>query len=77
MNLPNEELRHIDRRYLENLVESLNLDAHSRGCAIVVVFGQETDSMWITQRKIHRGRTGLRKADEEWKGEMMFDDEIE
>jgi hypothetical protein len=61
--------------YLENLAESLNLHAHSKGRAIAVVLDMETDGTRITQRKIHRGRTGLRKADKEWRGERIFDDD--
>ena len=47
--------------YLENLAESLNFHAHShktlRHRGVVL---EETDGTRITQRKIHRGRTGLR-----------------
>ena len=63
--------------YLEYLAESLNFRAHSKERAIAVVLYMETDGTRITQRKIHRGRTGLRKADKEWRGEMISDDEIE
>jgi hypothetical protein len=49
---------------------SMSARSHTKERAIVVVL--ETDGTRITQRKIHRGRTGLRKADKEWRGEMIF-----
>jgi hypothetical protein len=50
--------------YLENLAESLNVRAHShkRARHRGVVLDMETDGTRITQRKIHRGRTGLRRS---------------
>ena len=71
----------IDLYYLGILAASLNVRAHShkRVRQRQGVDGEhtETDGTRITQRKIHRGRTGLRKADKEWRGEMISDDEIE
>jgi hypothetical protein len=57
--------------YLENLAESLNFRAHSKERAMaLVVTCKRTER--FTQRKIHRGRTGLREADREWRGEMIY-----
>lgn len=44
--------------------------SHTKERAIGDDGGTETDGTRITQRKIHRGRTGLRRADKEGRGDM-------
>ena len=52
--------------------------SHTKERAMALVVGTETDGMRITQRKIHRGRTGLRRADKEgtWEGDEIDEDKV-
>jgi hypothetical protein len=44
--------------------------SHTKERAIGVVRATETDGTLITQRNIHRGKTGLRRADKEGRGDI-------
>lgn len=69
IHLPNEEFGHLSDVFSKpGLKSQFPRASHNKERAMSLVAGTETDGMRITQRKIHRGRTGLRRADKEWTG---------